>query len=179
MVASAQLFPDARPVSPPPPRPEPGDGAADGLEAVLLGTRVVTAVVAASLARSGEAVTVLQLRVLVLASTRPGLGASDVAAALGVHVSSAGRTVDRLVAAGLLERRESAADRRRLHLAPTPAGERLLDDVMTDRRRQLTALLERMSPQDRDHLARGMAALAGAAGEPAVPTVGSPAPLIP
>jgi DNA-binding MarR family transcriptional regulator len=183
MVDLRQLFPDARSVtptpSPPPARPD-GGGVDDAtLEAVLLGTRVVTAVVAASLDRSGEVVTVLQLRVLVLASTRPGLGATDLAEALGVHVSSASRTVDRLVAAGLLERRESAEDRRRLHLAPTPAGARLLDAVMAERRRELAALLGRMSPRDRDHLARGMAALAEAAGEPAAMAPGGPAPLIP
>jgi DNA-binding MarR family transcriptional regulator len=146
---------------------------------VLLGTRVVTAVVAGSLARCGDGVTVLQLRVLVLASTRPGLGATDLAGALGVHVSSASRTVDRLVVAGLLQRRESSEDRRRLELVPTPAGERLLDAVMTDRRRELCTLLDRMSPVDRDHLARGMAALAEAAGEPDTGAPAGPAPLIP
>ncbi len=183
MVDLQQLFPDARSVSPtprtPPARPESSGTDDAALEAVLLGTRAVTAVVAASLARSGEVVTVLQLRALVLASTRPGLGATDLAEALGVHVSSASRTADRLVAAGLLERRESAEDRRRLHLAPTPAGARLLDTVMAERRRELGALLRRMSPQDRDHLARGMAALAEAAGEPATGPPEGPAPLIP
>ncbi len=149
------------------------------LEAVLRGSRVVTAVVAASLEHTGDAVTVLQLRVLVLASTRPGLSATDLAGALGVHVSSASRTVDRLVAAGLLDRRESTEDRRRLDLTPTPAGERLLGEVMSDRRSALASLLARMSPADRDHLARGMAALADAAGEPGGEPTEGPAPLIP
>ena len=148
--------------------PSTGSPAVDPaeLDAVLRGSRVVTAVVAGSLARTDDVVTVLQLRVLVLAATRPGASATDVAEALGVHVSSASRTVERLVAAGLLERRDSPRDRRRLDLAPTPAGERLLDAVMADRRRELDALLARMPEEDRAALARGMAALAAAADEP-------------
>ncbi len=144
------------------------------LDAVLRGSRVVTAVIAASLARADDVVTVLQLRVLVLAATRPGTSATDVAEALGVHVSSASRTIDRLVGSGLLERREASDDRRRLDLAPTRDGERLLEKVMADRRGELQRLLSLMGEDDRAALARGMAALAEAAGEPP-----GPSPLIP
>jgi DNA-binding MarR family transcriptional regulator len=161
------------------PDESPGDTtspgvAEDELEAVLRGSRVVTAVLAGSLARAEPSVTVLQLRVLVLAETRPGTTATDVAEATGVHVSSASRTVDRLVASGLLERRESTEDRRRLELVPPAEGGRLLGALMEDRRRELRSPLRAMSAKDRDHLARGMAALAEAAGEPP-----GPSPLIP
>jgi DNA-binding MarR family transcriptional regulator len=178
MVDWRQLFRNPDAVSPTPPdadpsgRPDstPGSnrfgGASDrDLDAVMLGSRVVTAVVAGSLARTGWTVTVPQLRVLVLAATRPGTSATDIAEALAVHLSSASRTVDRLVAAGLLDRRESAEDRRRLDLTPTSEGTRLLHEVMADRRRELRVYLDRMSPADRDHLARGMAALASVADE--------------
>ncbi len=178
MVDRSQLFLNADAVSPTPPDTDPlgrsedspssnrSGGASDPeLDAVMLGSRVVTAVVAGSLARTGRMVTVLQLRVLVLASTRPGTSATDVAEALGVHLSSASRTVDRLVAAGLLNRRESAEDRRRLDLTPTSEGTRLLHEVMADRRRAFRAYLDRLSPTDRGHLARGMAALAEVADE--------------
>ncbi|HEX6916783.1 MAG TPA: MarR family transcriptional regulator [Phycicoccus sp.] len=124
----------------------------DDLDAVLRGSRVMTGVIAASLARADDVVTMLQLRVLVMAATRPGTTATSVAEELGVHVSSASRTVDRLAAAGLVERRESTEDRRRA----------------------LRELMREMSAEDRDHLARGMHALADAAGEPA-----GPSPLIP
>jgi DNA-binding MarR family transcriptional regulator len=169
----------AGPARVPPAGDSPVSAETSHLDAVIRGSRVVTAVVAASLEHSGDAVTVLQLRVLVLASTRPGMSATDLAEALGVHVSSASRTVERLVAAGLLHRGESTEDRRRLDLAPTRAGERLLDEVMSDRRTALAALLDRMSPEDRDHLARGMTALADAAGEPPGEATEGPAPLIP
>jgi DNA-binding MarR family transcriptional regulator len=76
--------------------------------------------------------------------------------------------VDRLVTAGLVQRSTSAQDRRRVDLTLTEAGERLLEQVMADRRRELGALMATMSPVDRAHLAQGMSALAAAAGEPPV-----------
>jgi DNA-binding MarR family transcriptional regulator len=146
----------------------------DHLDVVLRGSRVVTAVIAGSLARADDAITVLQLRVLVLAATRPGTTATDVAEAMDVHVSSASRTVDRLVASGFLERHESREDRRRLELVPTTEGQALLEGVMADRRRQLRDILRRMSAEDVAHLSAGLGALADAAGEPK-----GPSPLIP
>ena len=146
----------------------------EDLDVVLRGSRVMTGVIAASLARADDVVTMLQLRVLVMAATRPGTTATSVAEELGVHVSSASRTVDRLAAAGLVERRESAEDRRRLELVPTIGGRELLETLMADRRRALRELMRAMSAEDRHHLARGMRALADAAGEPA-----GPSPLIP
>ncbi len=179
MLGHVSVTPPARPARTSPAGESSAPERDTALAAVLRGSRVVTAVVAASLEHSGDAVTILQLRVLVLAATRPGLSATDLAEALGVHVSSASRTVDRLVAAGLVDRRESTEDRRRLDLTPTPEGSRLLDEVMADRRSALSELLGRMSPEDRDHLARGMAALADAAGEPGGEVTEGPAPLIP
>jgi DNA-binding MarR family transcriptional regulator len=146
----------------------------DDLDVVLRGSRVMTSVVAASLARTDDVVTMLQLRVLVLAATRPGTTATSVAEELGVHVSSASRTVDRLAASGFVQRRESTEDRRRLELVPTTEGRELIETLMADRRRALRELMRAMSAEDRAHLARGMRALADAAGEPP-----GPSPLIP
>ena len=68
-------------------------------------------------------------RVLVLASQPGRLNATGVAEALGVHLSSASRICDRLVQAGLLDRRDLPQDRRHVELTLTPAGERLLASV--------------------------------------------------
>jgi len=75
-----------------------------------------------------------QLRVLVLASMQGALNLGAVAEALGVHASNATRTVDRLVVAGLLDRRDSPADRRQLELRLTSKGRDLVESVMSHRR---------------------------------------------
>jgi DNA-binding MarR family transcriptional regulator len=50
---------------------------------------------------------------------------------------SAAELAERMVKSGLLERRESAADRRRVVLALTPAAERVLRDLSADHIREL------------------------------------------
>jgi DNA-binding MarR family transcriptional regulator len=77
----------------------------------------------------------------------------DLLIAEGGHPS---RLVDRLVEAGLVERRESEEDRRRVELSLTPAGRRVTKRI--DRQRgQLTELGRRLIP--RKDLADGLNAL--------------------
>ena len=74
--------------------------------------------------------------------------------------ATASRAVDALVALGLVERLEDAADRRAVLIAVTPAGRKLIDrrraelakaferglrDLPPDERDQLVALLERLN----------------------------------
>src|SRR4051794_22456310 len=92
------------------------------LDVLMRAARMLVSIAAASLAQVEGVVTTPQLRVLVLAGTRPDLNVSAVAADLDVHPSNATRTVDRLVESGLLERSESAVDRRHVRLRLTPAG---------------------------------------------------------
>ena len=106
-------------------------------------------VIAESLAQVDE-VTLPQLRVLVLASRRPALSNSDVAAALHVHLSNATRICDRLVAAGLLHRQESKADRRRVVLTLTARGDQVVAAVMNYRRTALVRILQQMPPETHD-----------------------------
>lgn len=82
------------------------------VDSVLLASRVLVAVVAASLAQVEEVVSLPQLRVLVMVSSRGPLNVGAVAAGLGVHRSNATRACDWLVAQGLLDRRELPTDRR-------------------------------------------------------------------
>lgn len=141
------------------PSSEPADGE---VEAVLLGTQVLGALIAESMASVEQHVTMPQLRVLLLARTQPPVNLAAVARDLGVHPSNATRTCDRLVRAGLLDRRSSPVDRRNVELTLTTAGKRLVNRVLTHRRARIRALLREMSPGDRGALARSMRALTAA-----------------
>jgi DNA-binding MarR family transcriptional regulator len=85
---------------------------------------------------------------------------------MGVHPSNATRACDRLVAAGLLDRRDNPADRRHLLLALTDAGRDLVDGVMDRRRAAIGQILRRMPPEDRAQLATVLTRFAAAGGEP-------------
>lgn len=71
---------------------------------------------------------------------------------MGTTDATASRTVDALVATGLVERLEDAEDRRAVRIAVTPEGRRLIDR----RRAELAKALERglrdLPADDRDRL---------------------------
>jgi len=133
------------------------------VENVLAGTRAVGAIIAESLAAVEEIVTMPQLRVLILAA-REQQSMSAIAEDLGVHASNATRTCERLVQAGLLDRTTDTEDRRRVVLSLTPAGERLLSEVMERRRERVVAIMEQMTREDREALASSLAAFTEIAG---------------
>lgn len=148
----------------------PADSGEDALvgqvDEVLRASRAIVGIVAASLAGIEEVVTVPQLRVLVMVHTRGPLNLGAVAAGLAVNPSNASRTCDRLIHAGLLDRRESAVDRRNITLTLTPAGQRLVDKVIKRRREEIERVLRTMPPGERSAVGAAMAAFASAAGEP-------------
>ena len=127
------------------------------VEAVLAGTRAVGAIIAESLASVEETVTMPQLRVLILTGFEQQ-SMSSIAEDLGVHASNATRTCERLVQAGLLDRATDPEDRRRVILSLTPAGERLLAQVMDRRRERVVDIMEQMTREDRTALASSRAA---------------------
>jgi len=91
---------------------------------------------------------VVQLRALTVLR---GLGAGNLgqlASSMGVTVSTASRLVDRLVTAGLADRRPSARSRREVALAVTDVGAELLERYDELRLAELRALLDRL-PSDR------------------------------
>lgn len=116
----------------------------EDVEAVMAAARVLVAVSARSVAAVDDVVTLPQLRVLVMVASRGALNLAAVAAGLGVHPSNATRAVERLVVAGLLDRRDDPQDRRNLVLELAPAGRALVDRVMDDRRVAIAQILERM-----------------------------------
>lgn len=135
------------------------------VEPVVQATRLVGGLIAASLASLEPPLTMPQWRVLVLAS-EGSCNVSAVADDLRVHMSNATRTCDRLVRAGLLERRRTEQDRRQVLLVLSEAGRELYEIAMGYRRRRLEELMARMEPEDRVELARTTALLVAAANGP-------------
>jgi DNA-binding MarR family transcriptional regulator len=110
-----------------------------------------------------DVVSLPQFRVLVMASSEDSLNLRAVAAGLGVHRSNASRVCDRLVAGGLLDRRENADDRRQIVLTLTEDGRRLLDSVMRRRRAAIGEVLARLPADRRAGLMTGLDAFSAAA----------------
>jgi DNA-binding MarR family transcriptional regulator len=138
---------------------------AQQMETLLSAARIFAAITAEAVAKVGARVTLPQLRVLVLASQPGRLNATGVAEALGVHLSSASRICDRLVQAGLLNRRDLPQDRRHVELTLTPAGERLLASVNDHRREVFKRILRRMNASEREALAAALSGFVAAAAE--------------
>jgi DNA-binding MarR family transcriptional regulator len=126
-------------------------------------TRVMTAIVAHSLADLDEPVTVPQLRVLVMIQGRGPLNLSAVAEGLGVNASNASRTCDRLVSGGLLDRRRAEEDRRSVVLSLTAEGERVVDALMRQRQGMLEQIVARMPAREQQRLAKSLEAFLQAA----------------
>jgi DNA-binding MarR family transcriptional regulator len=71
---------------------------------------------------------------------------SAIAAALRLSPAATSHLVERLVQAGLVERREDPVDRRAKRVAVTAAGITLTARVQTERTREFAAVLARISP---------------------------------
>lgn len=135
------------------------------VDAVMLAAQALVGVTAQSVAEVEDIVTLPQLRLLVLVSGRGSLNLNALAEAMGVHPSNATRACDRLVAAGLLVRRESAVDRRNVELALTDKGRDLVESIVNRRRTAIGAVLARMPERRRQSLVAATRAFAQAAGE--------------
>ncbi|HVT77801.1 MAG TPA: MarR family transcriptional regulator [Acidimicrobiales bacterium] len=131
-------------------------------EALLAASRALVGVAARSVADIGD-VTLPQFRALVLVSSRPRTTVSDLAAAIGIHPTSATRLCDRLVQKGLLRRTEAVDDRRQTDLHLTDRGQRIVDEVTARRRRDLDAIVARMGPAAAQAATEALLAFAEAA----------------
>jgi DNA-binding MarR family transcriptional regulator len=136
--------------------------------AVLTASRALVAVSARSIAEVDDTLTLPQFRCLVVLRTRGPVNLTAVAEALAVNTSTALRTVDRLVAADLAERRDHPESRREVLLSTTVRGRRVVDRVTARRRREVAAILERMPASRRTALVAAFEAFARAADEPSV-----------
>lgn len=89
----------------------------------------------------GQAALLHQIR------TNAGIGVRELAQRERVSTPAMSGYVDRLEAAGLVERVRSHTDRRRIGLRVTPAGVRVLRSVRTRRTAWLAARLKRLSAE--------------------------------
>lgn len=137
--------------------------------AVLSASRLLVAVSARSLAAVEERVTLPQFRMLVVLSTRGVTKLVVLADLLQVAPSTAMRMVDRLIAAGLADRRTNPDNRRETLLQLTEEGRRTVDDVTARRQAEIAAIVERLAPRQRAALVEALAAFNEAGGETAAP----------
>lgn len=107
--------------------------------------------------------TMAQLRVLFRLRNRGPLTSGALASQLGVTLPTVTSVVDRLVARGLVERRDDPEDRRRVILAIAPDGQALVERVQQGRRARLAAAVEAIDDEARTALLRGLEALGEAA----------------
>jgi DNA-binding MarR family transcriptional regulator len=99
-------------------------------------------------------VTRSQWWVLAHLSRRDGMIQSDLAAALDLGRAALGGLVDRLEAAGLLERRADASDRRAKRVFLSEAGGRLVEVMRVHSDAMSERVLEGLNRRDRLDLAR-------------------------
>jgi DNA-binding MarR family transcriptional regulator len=90
----------------------------------------------------------------------PGLSMGELAGRTGLALNSATALVDRLVVAGLLERRQDVNDRRVVRVSATAAGHQLREAILAARRAEYERLLAELSPEDLMALRAAVPALA-------------------
>lgn len=145
------------------------------IEAVMATSQTMTAIVARTLSEVAEQITVPQLRVLVLVSTRGPMNLTTIAQHLDVNPSNASRTCDQVVATGRLLRAADPEDGRSTVLDLTADGARFVAELMRARRSLIESVVARMHPAGQRALAEGLAAFAAAVeAAPAEETIGLP-----
>jgi DNA-binding MarR family transcriptional regulator len=143
------------------------DGVSVGqVEAVMRTSRALVGITAASIAEVDDMVTVPQLRVLMMMSTHGAMNLAAVAAGFQVSAPNASWIVERLLVAGLVDRRDDPSDRRHVSLTLTGDGKELIDRVIRHRRTAIRRILRTLTPRERDQVAAAMDLLATSAGEP-------------
>lgn len=106
-----------------------------------------------------QGISLTQLRALAAAEEAGPCSLGVLADAMMISTSSASRLVDRLIAAGVLDRRPSEVSRREVILQVTPRGKRLLRRHEASRRAVFAELLQRMTDAEVRALIRGLEAV--------------------
>ncbi|MFC1417719.1 MarR family winged helix-turn-helix transcriptional regulator [Streptacidiphilus cavernicola] len=133
--------------------------------AVVTASRVLVAISARSLAAVEDTLTVPQFRMLVVLDTNGATSLSRLAEQLAVNPSTAMRMVDRLTAAGMVERTADPEDRRVVRLVATEAGSRVVHAVTERRQAEITQIVAAMPDEHRGTMVAALQAFADAAGE--------------
>jgi DNA-binding MarR family transcriptional regulator len=137
-------------------------------DAMLTASRLLVAISARSIALIDETITIPQFRTLVILSNRGPVNLATLAGLLDVQPSTTGRMVDRLVSAGLIDRRPHPNSRRELVVELTAHGRQVVRRVTAHRRDEIARIVEMMPPQARRGLVRALTGFTTAGREPAV-----------
>ena len=144
----------------------PAEDAAGAItDALLTASRLLVAMSARSIALVDETITIPQFRTLVILSTRDAINLANLAGLLEVAPSTTGRMVDRLVTAGLIDRRPHPDSRRELVVTLTTRGRKIVDAVTARRREEIARVVAKMAPAERRGLVRALTAFTRAGGE--------------
>ena len=135
-------------------------------DALLTASRLLVAISARSIALVDDSITIPQFRTLVILSNEGPVNLATLGGLLDVQPSTIGRMVDRLVSAGLIDRRPHPTSRRELVAELTARGRRVVQKVTANRRNELARVVEKMPARERRGLVRALAAFTAAGGEP-------------
>jgi DNA-binding MarR family transcriptional regulator len=135
------------------------------VDAVLTGSRSMVAVATRSLGAAAEETTIAQYRALVVLASRGPQRMVDLAEALDVAPSTAGRMCDRLVRKGLVRRHRARGDRRAVLVSVTPAGRQVVDEATRRRRALIADILDRLPATEQQAVAQALRAFSDAVGE--------------
>jgi DNA-binding MarR family transcriptional regulator len=129
----------------------------------VLSNTVSSAIAAAYFANFG--LSIPEWRVVAVLAANPGLSAAEVTARTAMDKVAVSRAVATLLAAGRLRRTTAPADRRRTHLALTPAGTRVYAQVVPMALSYERQLVAPLSKDERATLDRILRVLLGRAVE--------------
>lgn len=135
-------------------------------DALLTASRLLVAISARSIAEVDESITTPQFRALVILSSRGPSNLATLAALLDVQPSTIGRMVERLVSAGLIDRRQHPNSRRELMVELSPRGHDVVDTVTARRREEIARVVHAMPERERRGLVTALTAFTAAGGEP-------------
>ena len=135
-------------------------------DALLTASRLLVAISARSIARVDETITIPQFRTLVILSTRGPINVRTLAGILHVQRSTTGRMVERLVSAGLIDRRPHPASRREVVVELSPRGQEIVHAVTAHRRKEIARVVRNMPQRERYGLVSSLTAFTTAGGEP-------------
>ncbi len=131
------------------------------LELELHWSAVARALLARRWAEPGLDITHPQYYALHHVCERRSLTVGELGEALNLHETVAGRVVDRLVRAGLVQRRLMPDDRRTIIVEPTRHGREVLATVRRLRFEELSAMMQRLESSEREELIRLFRKMAG------------------
>jgi DNA-binding MarR family transcriptional regulator len=114
--------------------------------------------------------TMAQFKALVVVDASSGISVCEVGRELGIGESAASLLVDQIVRHGYVGRTSDPADRRRVLLAVTAPGRKLIRELRHGRRQSLDGWLAELGDDDLEALACGLRALARTASSGARPT---------